>query len=661
MKFVRIGLNLLLGALLCAQVTQAEPAKKPAAHLAQQVAVAANLGDGFNANFAALLPAFGNLAQPSRLEVGKALVWRELDGTVIAQLPLAAELLDWRQRGDEIWLMTMLLPEQQPVLLALNAQSKTLREVARLPLPAFKVENLCLSQDASHALFVYLLDERGSAEHWLLADDSGHAQPRLLRHLPIAPNSKACSVVDKQEQLFITEEAVGIWLHPASPEIKPGRVPVAMHQPFGELRGAVEALATVPGGLLALDSDKRELLLYRQVQSQQPSSPWQLQQRLSLAQLDEPKTLSALFNAQQQQLQVLVGDETSGRQYPLALPWVAPAPVPMVMPIASVKPSVQTQPVARFGDAADDPAIWVNHKNPHQSLVLGTNKQQGLFVYDLQGRELQRFDTGRLNNVDVRQGIRKGKQRVDIAMASNRDDNSISLYEIHPRSGKLVFAASIKTDMKDIYGFCMYQSPQTGDVYAIPNDKSGEFQQIRISAVADATRNNQWQWQGEVVRRFQVQSQPEGCVADDQRQRLFIGEEDTGIWTLAAEPQAPGELQLVMKAGEQLVADVEGLAIYQHPQRPYLVVSSQGNNTYLVLDAVAPYAVRGAFRIDMDAGKGIDAVSETDGLELLSVNFGKAFPQGLLVVQDGHKVMPETPQNFKYVSWEQVRQALDLP
>jgi 3-phytase len=32
----------------------------------------------------------------------------------------------------------------------------------------------------------------------------------------------------------------------------------------------------------------------------------------------------------------------------------------------------------------------------------------------------------------------------------------------------------------------------------------------------------------------------------------------------------------------------------------------------------------------------------------------------MLVVQDGHKVMPEAPQNFKYVSWEKIRTALAL-
>ena len=50
--------------------------------------------------------------------------------------------------------------------------------------------------------------------------------------------------------------------------------------------------------------------------------------------------------------------------------------------------------------------------------------------------------------------------------------------------------------------------------------------------------------------------------------------------------------------------------------------------------------------------KGIDAVSETDGLDVSSLNFGGKWKRGMLVIQDGRKRMPETNQNFKYVPWE---------
>jgi len=108
------------------------------------------------------------------------------------------------------------------------------------------------------------------------------------------------------------------------------------------------------------------------------------------------------------------------------------------------------------------------------------------------------------------------------------------------------------------------------------------------------------------------------------------------------------------------VDDVEGMGIYYGKSSNYLVVSSQGNNTYVVYDSLPPFTYRGAISVGLDAEKNIDGSSETDGLEVTSVNLGGVFGEGMLVVQDGHKVMPEAPQNFKYIAWEKIRKALNL-
>ena len=167
--------------------------------------------------------------------------------------------------------------------------------------------------------------------------------------------------------------------------------------------------------------------------------------------------------------------------------------------------------------------------------------------------------------------------------------------------------------------------------------------------------------QGEQVRRFQVASQPEGCVADDRNQRLFVGEEDAGVWTLDARAEQPAELVSVLKVGELLQADVEGLGLYQGAERDYLVISSQGNDSYVVLDAAPPFAPQGAFRVGLNGALGIDGASETDGLEVTSANLGGPWSAGMLVVQDGRKRLPESTQNFKLVPWAEVAKALGLP
>lgn len=601
--------------------------------------------------------------QSTFLALGDDIHWCDASGKSLAQLNQPAELLDWRypvqlQTGkaisSELVAATVFLPEQQPGLVALDPMTGKLRELLRVPTPEFKIENLCLSRAGGNHLSLYLLDERGTAEHWLVVDSNGKADAKLLRRLPIAPNSKSCAVDDEQDLLFIAEESIGIWAQGASEESAPGRVAVDLQKPFGALSGSVESLAVIPQGLVAAVAEEKQLALYSTREGK-----FKQQQLVDLPNTDEPEMVKAVVVAAgNNSLALVVGDEKTGNHY-LSLPWNSVPQKKSAHTIVSITPDVQTQVMARFGDAADDPAIWVNKKHPQKSLVIGTNKQQGLFVYDLQGREVQHFNTGKLNNVDVRYGVRLGRDVVDIAVATNRDDNSLAIYTIDPKNGKLRFSGSVATDLEEIYGFCLYQNT-SGVTYAIPNGKSGEFQQIQLTAVADQKNRSEWVWQGKKVRSFFVKSQPEGCVADDKNQRLFVGEEDEAVWTIGAEPTAGTQVELVLRAGDLLVADVEGMGIYQGKHKNYLVVSSQGNNSYVILDATAPYKMRGVIRIDLDAGRGIDGVSETDGLEVTHVNLGDAFSEGMLVVQDGHKVMPEAPQNFKYVSWEKIRSALQL-
>ncbi len=161
-----------------------------------------------------------------------------------------------------------------------------------------------------------------------------------------------------------------------------------------------------------------------------------------------------------------------------------------------------------------------------------------------------------------------------------------------------------------------------------------------------------------------METQPEGCVAHDQSEQLFVGEEDVAVLALSARGDAPTTMTKVISTNDIVHADIEGLAYYHGANRDYLVISSQGNDSYVVIDATPPYQVRGSFTIGINATLGIDGASETDGLEVtsadLSGNNTGPWRQGMLVVQDGRKRMPEDNQNFKYVPWTAVAKALNL-
>ncbi|AZC38456.1 phytase [Pseudomonas chlororaphis] len=576
----------------------------------------------------------------------------DAQGQELARLKGSFNGLDSRAAGQQVLVATLDSQRQQALLVSLDPHSRQWGQPLYLPPRDFPVNGLCLYRDEASNLFLFLVGEEGKGEQWLVGAGSRlSATAQRVRGVPLPPAAQFCQVDDGANQLLVNEENVGWWAYPAHPEADVERRPVAMRAPFGEVAKAAGAMALVPGGVLALDPKAARLHLYQQQGGYlQQGEGWSARAALALPGLKEPESLAVQASAKG--LQVLVRDDDDGQIYQGRLDWQA-TPVPLAPVLPNVPALSQSEPVGRQGDAADDPAIWIHPRQPELSRVLGTNKKQGLLAYDLQGKLLQELPVGRLNNVDLRPNFKLGTQVVDLAVASNRDHNSLSLFSIDRASGELREAGEIPTPLKEIYGICLFQ-PASGELYAFANGKDGSFLQYRLSAPDGRV-------QGELVRQFKVDSQPEGCVADDQRQRLFLGEEDVGVWAVDARADQPANLASVIEVGPQLHADVEGLALYQSEAHDYLVISSQGNDSYVVLDAEPPFASRGAFRVGLNAAAGIDGASETDGLEVTSANLGGPWSQGLLVVQDGRKRMPEQTQNFKFVPWAEVARALKLP
>ncbi|WP_312913049.1 phytase [Stutzerimonas nitrititolerans] len=573
---------------------------------------------------------------------GRGLRLLDRDGQVLTQLSGRFEGLDQREGDAGLLLATVERKRQQAMLVGLNNDGQW-SEPLFLPRTAFAIEGLCLFRDAGRNDFLFLVGEEGIGEQWLVGNGGQLlGEARRVRGLSLPPASGHCQVDDKAARLFVNEERVGLWAYPADAEAPLERVPVDLRASFGGLEEGAAGMALVPGGVLLLDAEASALHLY-----QEQADGWQAVDALALEGFDEPEQISA--RATPQGLELLLVDETGSRQAMLG--WT-PRPLERKQPLPLLPAEGESGPVPSLGDAADDPAIWINRSEPGASRVLGTDKKGGLVVYDLEGHQVQDLRAGRLNNVDVRDGFRLGQRQVDLAVASNRDRNSLHLFAIDPANGRLEDIGEIATPLADIYGLCLFKDRQ-GAIHAIANDKDGSFLQYRLDGRSGKP-------QGELVRRFKVDSQPEGCVADDRRERLFIGEEDVAVWTLGAAANAPTTLEKVIGVGEVVHDDIEGLALYHGERADYLVISSQGNDSYVVLDATAPYTVRGAFRIGLNAVRGIDGASETDGLEVTSANLGGPWNQGLLVVQDGRKRMPEGTQNYKYLSWAAVADALGL-
>ena len=161
---------------------------------------------------------------------------------------------------------------------------------------------------------------------------------------------------------------------------------------------------------------------------------------------------------------------------------------------------------------------------------------------------------------------------------------------------------------------------------------------------------------------MKIATQIEGCVFDDANDRLFVGEENYGLWAvdLSDANSVPVEVDTIA-AGNGLIDDVEGVSIWLGPtdDTGYIVASAQGADRYVVYDRVPPYAPRGVFRIGDNEAIGIDGVSVTDGIDITSEPL-PGMPKGMLVVQDDANPIPEFEQNFKMIDWTAIADALGL-
>jgi 3-phytase len=302
------------------------------------------------------------------------------------------------------------------------------------------------------------------------------------------------------------------------------------------------------------------------------------------------------------------------------------------------------------GDVADDSAIWVNPSNPALSAVIADNKdlvRGGIAVYDMSGKLLQFRQEGQIGNVDLRQSFHLGGHAVVLVGANNRSNNTIGFWVLNPATRQLTpVNARDLTTLSPNYGFCMYRSPSSSKVYAFVSQAgSGRFEQYELfdaGGRVDATK----------VRSFNIGSQAEGCVADDELGHLYVGEEDVGIWKYGAEPTAGRARTQVDRVGGHVVADVEGLTLtYGANGGGYLMASSQGDSAIAVYERAGnnPFVER--FKIG--GNDHIDAVSGTDGIDATSANAGPGFVHGVLVAHDATN-SGMSSSNLKYVPLEQI-------
>ncbi|WP_308367405.1 MULTISPECIES: phytase [unclassified Microbulbifer] len=375
-----------------------------------------------------------------------------------------------------------------------------------------------------------------------------------------------------------------------------------------------------------------------------------------------------------------------------------------------IEPELETRPT--FDDevggyrATDDVAIWINPRDTEASLVLASQKEGGLAVYDIDGKLLQDIlaptppgpddNPGRINNVDVAYDfLLSGYGQVDIAVVSDRgldqlriyvidrDDPNGPLIDVSAASLPWIFAASQEEVKEEFtaYGLTTWQWFGNTEVFVTQNGEP-VVARLRLVNRGDGTVTYEHLGTIDLPTQFLLpdgttwepctdpDERPfaEGLVVDDDRGILYVAQEAVGIWKVPVWFYQ-GRPRLVDTVGEYGVpwtyeADADEECVIHYDQDSgyggkWLTTDVEGlaiydgghGRGYLIAssqgsDTFVIYD-RGWGNTPIGefrvvADDGIDGVNGTDGFDVTNVDVGGEFDDGLLVLQDE----PNTPDVY---------------
>jgi 3-phytase len=294
----------------------------------------------------------------------------------------------------------------------------------------------------------------------------------------------------------------------------------------------------------------------------------------------------------------------------------------------------------------DDPAIWVNRKNPAASLIFGTIKMAApdgaIAVYRLDGTRLMSIpEVDRPNNIDVAYGLRLGGRTIDIAVATERNQHRLRVFEVIPGTGlkdlaALPVFAGEKGTASQPMGIALYRRRSDRELFAIVSRKSGPsgsyLWQYRLAddghGALQATKVREF-------GNFSGTKEIEAVAVDGEREYVYYSDEGAGIRKYYADPRHPDagqELALFAQSGWK--GDREGIAVY----RDFVIATDQQHpNSEFHIFSRDTLRELGVFRVGADT---------TDGIEISSA--------GLFVA------MNDSRRNFILADWRAIAAALKL-
>jgi 3-phytase len=270
------------------------------------------------------------------------------------------------------------------------------------------------------------------------------------------------------------------------------------------------------------------------------------------------------------------------------------AAVPEVSPVFETRSHFDDE-AGSFTDV-DDPAIWIHPHNKAQSLIVGTLKEGGIDVYNLNGELLQHIPAakppcakgstscsdnapGRINNADLIYGFSLGDEKVDLVVASDRGLDKVAIYQVVPGAkgamklkdittpnqayifsatqeevnvGRTAYGlATAKSDKARAY-VSQNNTPRVAVLELLDNgDGTVAYRTEQIldfPAIFPTADGGQWT---PCTDEDGDKPQFEGMAADLQHNTLYLGQENVGLWRAALDqPDDESQWELFGKASD---------------------------------------------------------------------------------------------------------------
>jgi myo-inositol-hexaphosphate 3-phosphohydrolase len=134
-------------------------------------------------------------------------------------------------------------------------------------------------------------------------------------------------------------------------------------------------------------------------------------------------------------------------------------------PAKEVQALAETFPMRSGEDPADDAEIYVDPNDPTKSLIVATDRNHGLVVYDLKGNELDFLELGEVENIELRAKAKFGDREVTLVATADAKSHKILLFELATEKPYLrpLPGGAFETDIQ-AQGLALYRNPANGEI-----------------------------------------------------------------------------------------------------------------------------------------------------------------------------------------------------